>query len=160
MANYEDIQNQISSLQARAKEMFNAEKKKAIDQVKALIMKFDMTAAELGFRGGNGRSKKVVRLAPAEYRNPVTGKTWGGRGKRPFWIVEAIAKGNLDDYRVDAKTEAKPAAKKATIKTAKKLTAKPVSRAKTAAKKPVAKTARLAAKSKPAAKKPAAKTKA
>ncbi|MGC8201081.1 H-NS family nucleoid-associated regulatory protein [Aliiroseovarius sp. PTFE2010] len=45
-----------------------------------------------------GKSTK----APAKYRNPDDAtQTWTGRGRKPNWIVEALAKGkSLDDFAI------------------------------------------------------------
>jgi DNA-binding protein H-NS len=41
-----------------------------------------------------------MKLAP-KYRNPETGKTWSGRGKRPQWIQDALAVGkSVADYAI------------------------------------------------------------
>jgi DNA-binding protein H-NS len=40
--------------------------------------------------------KKVIhtrRKPDAKYKDPVSGKTWTGRGKLPVWMKEPIAKG-------------------------------------------------------------------
>lgn len=46
----------------------------------------------------------LSRRAPAtnvKYRDPKSGKTWTGRGKRPGWINDAINGGkNLEDFAV------------------------------------------------------------
>jgi DNA-binding protein H-NS len=39
--------------------------------------------------------------APAKYRNPSTGETWAGRGKRPRWMQKAIAAGHTqEEFRI------------------------------------------------------------
>ena len=39
--------------------------------------------------------------APAKYRNPSTGETWAGRGKRPRWMQKAIAAGHAqEEFRI------------------------------------------------------------
>jgi DNA-binding protein H-NS len=43
-----------------------------------------------------------------KYRNPETGETWSGIGRRPFWIENIInANGNLDDF-LNAPNKRKP----------------------------------------------------
>lgn len=46
-------------------------------------------------------SRKSGRKAAQGYRNPRNPKeTWAGRGKRPKWVVEALASGKqLEDLR-------------------------------------------------------------
>jgi len=47
------------------------------------------------------RPKSVAAIAPgAKYRNPSNpGQSWGGRGKRPDWLRDALAAGkSLSDF--------------------------------------------------------------
>ena len=39
------------------------------------------------------RSAKKPQKVPAKYRDPVSGKTWSGRGMTPVWLREYEAKG-------------------------------------------------------------------
>jgi DNA-binding protein H-NS len=67
------------------------------------------------------KAGRKLGKVPAKYRNPADPKeTWSGRGKQPRWLAELTAKGKKpEDFLI-----AKPAAAK---------TAKPRTRAKTAA---------------------------
>jgi len=41
------------------------------------------------------KSKKSGAKAPAKYRNPADpSKTWAGKGRKPDWINDAIARGD------------------------------------------------------------------
>ncbi len=108
------------------------EARKVIETIKQQIAEFGLTAADLGLeiarRAGakTGKGKKLV-LTP-KYREPATGKTWNGHGKRPGWIVAAQKKGKLDELSIDkpalakaspqARTAVKPAVKKTQKKAA------------------------------------------
>lgn len=37
-------------------------------------------------------SRKAGRVAP-KYKNPNTGETWAGRGKKPAWVKEHLGQG-------------------------------------------------------------------
>jgi DNA-binding protein H-NS len=39
------------------------------------------------------QTAKSRGLAPVKYRNQMTGDAWSGRGKRPRWLVAALAEG-------------------------------------------------------------------
>jgi len=39
------------------------------------------------------KQKKSKSVAAVKYKDPDTGKTWSGRGRRPAWFVEAIEQG-------------------------------------------------------------------
>jgi DNA-binding protein H-NS len=39
---------------------------------------------------GSGKAKRSVK---AKYKHPSDGRTWAGRGRKPLWVVELLAKG-------------------------------------------------------------------
>jgi DNA-binding protein H-NS len=99
MASYQEILNQIQQLQQQAEEVRKQEMASAIAEIKRLMAQYDISPADLGFggRGGKGRGKGHA----AKYRDPISGKTWSGRGRRPAWVVAAEAEGkNLESLAV------------------------------------------------------------
>ncbi|MGN5476311.1 H-NS histone family protein [Cupriavidus basilensis] len=48
-------------------------------------------------KGVRHHSDRLVAGQPAKYMDPVTGKTWTGRGRRPRWL-----EGREDAYRIGA----------------------------------------------------------
>ena len=89
-----ELQKEIEALQAKAALIIEAEKAGVIEELKAKISQYGISAQELGFKAseavktakssGAGASK-----APSipMYRNPSNGETWhGGKGARPKWI--------------------------------------------------------------------------
>jgi DNA-binding protein H-NS len=125
---YEELQNEIALLQAEAEALREKEMAEVIVKIRLAIDHYRITAADLGF--GRGKADKVAagskpakpaRKAPAEKgaprkpgRKPAPkaaarsslyrdeeGRTWGGRGKRPRWLHEALAAGRkLEDFLV------------------------------------------------------------
>ena len=168
MSTYRQLKQQIAELEKKANLAMKEEARKVIQTIKQQIAEFGLTAADLGLeiarRAGarTAKGKKLV-LTP-KYREPATGKTWNGHGKRPGWIVAAQKKGKLDELAIakPALAKASPQAR-ATVKPAGKTTQKkaaPVDKpaAKKAPKKPAAPVPKTrAAAPKAAAKKPAAK---
>lgn len=62
-----------------------ADRKAALDAAEA-------AAREAGYSLGElmgGAPSSVKTKTPAKYRDPETGKTWSGRGRRPDWIKTA-----------------------------------------------------------------------
>lgn len=60
-------------------------------------------AREFGFSLDEVVGKKSRRSKPAaKYRNPDdASQTWSGRGRRPKWLEEALAKGaNMEDFLI------------------------------------------------------------
>lgn len=89
MATYKELKDQISKLQKSAEEAKAREIKKALDTARELIETYEMTAEQLGLIAAKPVKPKVI--TPPKYRDPATGKTWNGIGKRPAWIVAAGA---------------------------------------------------------------------
>jgi len=168
MSTYRQLKQQIAELEKKANLAMKEEARKVIQTIKQQIAEFGLTAADLGLeiarRAGarTAKGKKLV-LTP-KYREPSTGKTWNGHGKRPGWIVAAQKKGKLEELAIakpapaKASPQAKAAVKPAVKKTQKKVAPVAKPSTKGAPKKPVApapKNRTVAPKA--AAKKPAAK---
>ena len=80
------------------KELAGRSKKlQAIEEVKKLAaakgLRLDEIVAELGGAKAT-RVKRELGPAPIKFRHPKDHSlTWSGRGKRPNWMKEALAKG-------------------------------------------------------------------
>jgi DNA-binding protein H-NS len=114
---YEQLQRQIQTLQAEAEKLRRKELGEVIGRIRQAIDFYGITAEDLGLAAkspakpkGAGRAKpgrkagKAVKTAKAAvtYRNE-SGQTWGGRGKRPQWLRDALAGGHaLEEFRVSA----------------------------------------------------------
>lgn len=100
MASYQEILNQIESLKLQAEEARKQELASAIAEIKRIMAQFSISPADLGFGGRGGKSKGKGAAVVAKYRDPVSGKTWSGRGRRPAWVTELEAQGKkLDDFK-------------------------------------------------------------
>lgn len=93
MKTYASIQAEIAKLEKEAQVLRKTEVAKIIDGIKAAIAMYGLTAADLGFIGGQtvrnakANAKRATTVGVAKYRDPKTGKTWTGRGKPPTWIA-------------------------------------------------------------------------
>lgn len=190
MASLSEINKQIAALQKQAEAIRKADSKDAITKVKDLIAKHGLTAEDLGYGAGSaaaapafverkkrGPNKKggaqkaggKQTVGVPMYRDPVSGKTWTGRGKPPLWIAgaksresflissqsssagESTAAVPTLKKKVKKPNAAPKAAQKASAKLAPKLARKPGRRrAAEAVAAPAAKVARKAVKAKPA----------
>lgn len=72
-----------------------------------LKAKMEALAAEVGLSLddvlGGGRGKGSRGPVAAKYRNPENpSETWSGRGRRPIWLAEKLAKRgtSIDDYAI------------------------------------------------------------
>lgn len=107
---YEQVMRQIDSLKAEAEKLRRKEVDGVIERIREAIKHYGITAADLGLAGAGkataGRGPKARRAGKAKaarvvkYRND-SGGTWGGMGKRPQWLRDALAAGKtLDDFKV------------------------------------------------------------
>lgn len=111
------LDQQIADLMAKKKAMVDSTRREELKKAKAAIALYGFTLAELGLgerkkRGESTakpkgkvktRAKTKKAKAPAKYANPANAKdTWaGGRGAKPKWVKEHLAKGGqLDDLLI------------------------------------------------------------
>lgn len=100
---YAALQQQIADLQKQAEIQRVAEVAGVVGRIREAISVYGLTQDDLF---GAAPSRKVKRseattaavAAPkkpsvAKYRDPASGKTWTGVGKRPGWFVAAIEGG-------------------------------------------------------------------
>lgn len=106
---YEQIQHQIAALQAEAEKVRRRELDEVIVRIREAISFYGITAPDLGFtrksasKSAPRRRRKVAGPAakPAVAFADGQGGTWGGLGKRPQWLRDALAAGHsLDEFRV------------------------------------------------------------
>lgn len=85
MASYRQLTEQLAKVQAQMAAAREKEMAAVIEQIKAQIAEYGITAEELGFTAKRARKAQSGRLPP-KYRDPKTGATWSGRGRAPTWI--------------------------------------------------------------------------
>jgi DNA-binding protein H-NS len=102
MSSYQEILNQIEDLKRKAEDARQQEMASAVAEIKRLMAQFGVSAEDLGLTGRAGAAKGKIRgSVAAKYRDPITGKTWTGRGRRPSWVLELNSHGKtLDDCRI------------------------------------------------------------
>lgn len=74
------------------------ERRAALAEVEAFARERGLTPADLAGIAG----KRTRRPAAPKYANPLDpSQTWTGRGRRPLWIIAAMAEGkSLDDMAI------------------------------------------------------------
>jgi len=103
MATYLELKQKAEKLMQEAEEMRVKELNDVIAEIKGKIDAYGLTAQDLGLGGGAKRRKAPSsKTAVVKYRGP-NGQTWsGGRGRKPQWVVDALAKGKkLEDFAVN-----------------------------------------------------------
>ena len=97
MATYLELKQRAEKLRAEAEQMRQKEIDGVIAEIRQKMKDHGLTARDIG---GVGR-KRAGAKAAVKYRGP-NGETWsGGRGRKPKWVTDALAKGKkLEDFAV------------------------------------------------------------
>lgn len=113
---YTQIVKQIEALKLEAEKLRKQEVDGVVKTIRQAIQAYNLSSADLGFVDGKfaapvkgkaaakGKPAKTAKAAKSppvvKYRNEA-GQSWGGIGKRPRWLQEAIAAGRaLEDFAV------------------------------------------------------------
>jgi DNA-binding protein H-NS len=102
MATYLELKAKAEKLLAEAEELRIVEINEVVADIKEKIEAYGLTAQDLGFGGGTRKPRSpVAKKTAARYRGP-NGETWsGGRGRKPRWVTELLAKGKkLEDFAI------------------------------------------------------------
>lgn len=117
MTTYRNVKAQIAKLEKQASDFFKKEVEVVIEKVRGLISEYGLTAADLGLTGKASKSATTTRKKKSVaaksvgipvYADPVSGKTWTGKGKSPNWIVEGLKKGKSKNDFLISKVAAAP----------------------------------------------------
>jgi len=117
------INKEIEKLRKRAETLQARSRKPALDKIVRTMQEYSITPEDIEAafgKGGRKASKGVggrVKSAAStgknsqsapKYRDPVSGKTWTGRGKPPNWIIAADQAGkSRDSFLIKAKDAGK-----------------------------------------------------
>ena len=95
----EDMEALAKDIEAEIIGRREAERERVLAQMRELAATIGTTPEELFRRTG----KVVEKVVAVKYRHPDDPSlTWTGRGKRPLWVVEALAAGKtLDDLAAE-----------------------------------------------------------
>ena len=88
--NPEELMRQAAELQAQANEIFAIRKAEKVEHVKAMMQEHGITLADL-FPAKKPRIRPTV--GKPRYRDPATGLTWTGKGRKPAWVHEFQRRG-------------------------------------------------------------------
>ena len=100
MSTYAELQKQIAALQAQAHEARKTEIAGVVADIRAKMTEYNLTVEDLGLGARRAGSRAGSTVAP-KYRDPATGQTWSGRGKRPKWLAAEVAAGkSLEQFLI------------------------------------------------------------
>jgi DNA-binding protein H-NS len=106
MKTYHEILQEIENLKAQAATARAAEISEGVAHIKAIMAEKGVTCADIcrvnaGAGAGPRRSALAGSHVSIKYRDPATGATWTGRGKRPRWLAAKIEAGaSVDSFKV------------------------------------------------------------
>lgn len=86
MTTYKALLEQIEAMQQEAERIRRDEMSSAIAGIQATMQQYGISVADLRGARRITRLKSARAPVPPKYRDPVTKKTWSGRGKTPKWF--------------------------------------------------------------------------
>ena len=100
---YQEIQDKIAELTAQAEALKKQEQASAIQTIAELMLKFDITTADLDRKLGKRLlTNKARRQIQPKYRDPATGALWSGMGRKPRWMTAALESGRKqEEFLID-----------------------------------------------------------
>jgi DNA-binding protein H-NS len=78
------FKSELAEMAKRVEQARKNEQAGAVEQIKALMQNFGISATDLG--AGKAKKTKATGSVPVKYRGP-NGETWTGRGRAPNWIA-------------------------------------------------------------------------
>jgi DNA-binding protein H-NS len=102
---YAQVAKQIAALHAKAEKLKRQEVGEVIAKIKKAIAAYGITVQELFGKVAATKSKattKKTKSAGVPKYSDGNGNVWGGRGPRPQWLRDALARGKqLADFLAD-----------------------------------------------------------
>ncbi|WP_186053799.1 H-NS family nucleoid-associated regulatory protein [Burkholderia gladioli] len=81
MSSYQELKQQLATLQSQVDAARRVEMREVIDRVRALVDEYGLSDVDIF-----GSISKKRRKHVAKYCDPVSGKTWSGNGRPPRWL--------------------------------------------------------------------------
>jgi DNA-binding protein H-NS len=97
-----ELETLAQDVQAELVSRRETEKQRVLEQMRELAASIGTTPEELLLAQRGGRAG-LKGGGTVKYRHPENpGLTWGGRGKRPQWVTDALAEGkSLEDLATE-----------------------------------------------------------
>jgi DNA-binding protein H-NS len=100
MSRFKELQKQIAALQKEAEEARKQEIASVVAEIKAKMAEYGITVEDLS-SAVRGKGRRRAASGVAKYRNPATGEQWTGKGRKPGWLVQALAQGrSIDEFKI------------------------------------------------------------
>lgn len=89
----QELIREREAIEARILEETRKGRMEAMHQIRAIANEYSLSGSDLSRLGVDARATNSAANRPAKYRNPATGATWTGMGKRPQWLRDAVEAG-------------------------------------------------------------------
>lgn len=89
MSTYRQLLEKKAELELRIEEARRDEIREVVEDIRRRMQEYGLSAADLEERREQ-RKKNRSRPVP-KYRDPLSGATWSGRGRRPRWFNDGDA---------------------------------------------------------------------
>jgi DNA-binding protein H-NS len=101
MATYLELMEKAQKLMAEAEQVRRKEISDVIADIRQKMEAHGLTLQDIGGAAPGRKRTSGTKSKTVKYRGP-NGETWGGgRGRKPRWVTEALAKGKkLEDFAV------------------------------------------------------------
>ena len=86
MSIYRELLAVRAQLDQQIQEALDAERGRAIAAIRQMMSAYGITIADLENSRKQGL-RRPYRGVPAKYRDPLSEKTWSGRGRAPSWML-------------------------------------------------------------------------
>ncbi|MES2149795.1 MAG: H-NS histone family protein [Pseudomonadota bacterium] len=102
MADIASLEKEIEILKPKAQEALDSERALSLPDLMAKIKELGLAASDLGLgrQKTSGTTKSSVPGVP-KFKDPISGKTWSGRGSVPNWIKDK----DRTQFLIDAPAE-------------------------------------------------------
>jgi len=95
----DEIREAARMIEREGKRRERETRKEAQQELKQVAQRYGFELEAL-VEGGGNKGRRQNKVAP-KYRDPDSGKTWTGRGRKPKWVEAWLAAGNdLEDTRI------------------------------------------------------------
>ena len=91
-----DLEKLRKEIEKQLDKLHLADQKAALEAADRAAREHGFSLAELGIAAPpkvRGKGRAAGSVNPPRYRNPDSGETWSGKGRRPAWIVAADESG-------------------------------------------------------------------
>ena len=83
---HQELLAQAEELTRQAEELRKQEVAGKIAEIKAIMSDHGITSTDLGFNASPVGKRPARPASQAKYRDPISGKSWTGKGRQPEWI--------------------------------------------------------------------------